>query len=408
MNIIESGLKFGSLSKRGKTTAVVLHNVEAKTCTIYDIHRWHLNNGWSGCGYHFFIQKNGAVYRGRPVDTVGAHASNHNSYTVGICLEGSFNNENPTDAQYNACAALIKHIRGIYPSAVAVYGHKELMSTDCPGKNFNKQKAISGVSIPNTKPQAAIPGIEYSGSNRYATNKRVGDAGHRNAKNILTTTGANWPDAACGLWAIGQLKGRLNYVPDATLALNGYKIAGPDRFATNAFFNEVVPQKFPELKIPKGCIVVNGQNYPDAVVAAPHSYNLGYPILLFADTATFREQLKRFSEIIVVGGTNVVPKLAGETKRFSGANRAATAVAVAKGLSASRKYINIVNSTSFADGMSIAQAEGGCPTLFAGAKETLDYVKSIKSQIQTINWIGDKSAIPEAQRIAIAKAAGKM
>ena len=41
MNIIETGLKFGSLSYRKSTTRIILHQAAAATCRAEDMHRWH-------------------------------------------------------------------------------------------------------------------------------------------------------------------------------------------------------------------------------------------------------------------------------------------------------------------------------------------------------------------------------
>ena len=47
--IIESGnLLAWNVSNRTKTTGIVLHHAEADGCTVYDINRWHKNNGWAG------------------------------------------------------------------------------------------------------------------------------------------------------------------------------------------------------------------------------------------------------------------------------------------------------------------------------------------------------------------------
>ena len=63
MNIIETNLKFGALSTRKSTKRAILHHPEASKCTAEDIHRWHLQNGWSGAGYHFLVRKDGHIYR---------------------------------------------------------------------------------------------------------------------------------------------------------------------------------------------------------------------------------------------------------------------------------------------------------------------------------------------------------
>ena len=79
MQINEVNYKWaGSLEKRSSTVRVILHHAAAVKCSAQDIHAWHLGNGWSGIGYHFLVRKDGSVYRGRPVDTVGAHTYGKN------------------------------------------------------------------------------------------------------------------------------------------------------------------------------------------------------------------------------------------------------------------------------------------------------------------------------------------
>ena len=56
----------GTLARRSATRRIILHHAAAVTCTAQQIHQWHLANGWSGIGYHFFVRKDGSVYRGRP------------------------------------------------------------------------------------------------------------------------------------------------------------------------------------------------------------------------------------------------------------------------------------------------------------------------------------------------------
>ena len=90
MCINETSLKFGGMTKRTKTNLIVLHHAAAKSCSVQDVHRWHLDRGWSGIGYHFFVRKDGTVWRGRPEDRVGAHTVNYNSRSIGICFEGNF------------------------------------------------------------------------------------------------------------------------------------------------------------------------------------------------------------------------------------------------------------------------------------------------------------------------------
>lgn len=147
MQIIESDLTFKSLSNLGQVKRIILHHAEAKNCSIYDIHQWHLNNGWSGCGYHFLVRKDGTIYRGRPEDKLGAHTSNHNTGSLGICFEGSYNKETMSAAQLKAGQELITYLRDKYGLLKAnVYKHKDFNNTDCPGANFPFENIQNGAT----------------------------------------------------------------------------------------------------------------------------------------------------------------------------------------------------------------------------------------------------------------------
>lgn len=135
MNIIDVRLKFKSLTYGNKPSKIILHNADASSCTIQDIHQWHLQNGWSGCGYHYFIKKDGSVYKGRPDGAIGAHCQGSNNGTLGICFEGKYMTETMPAAQYTAGIELIKFLRSKYGN-LPIMGHKELFATSCPGDKF--------------------------------------------------------------------------------------------------------------------------------------------------------------------------------------------------------------------------------------------------------------------------------
>lgn len=136
MNIIETNLKFRTaLTNRNSTNRIIIHHAEASHCTAQDIHQWHLNNGWSGAGYHFLVRKDGTVYRLRPEGKIGAHASGSNSDSIGICFEGSYMTETMPQAQINAEKELVAYLKQKYKIS-KVQAHREVCSTNCPGKNF--------------------------------------------------------------------------------------------------------------------------------------------------------------------------------------------------------------------------------------------------------------------------------
>jgi hypothetical protein len=56
---------------------------------VAEVKRWHVqDNGWSDLGYHYLIDRDGTVAKGRPVEKAGAHCKGHNSTTIGVSLFG--------------------------------------------------------------------------------------------------------------------------------------------------------------------------------------------------------------------------------------------------------------------------------------------------------------------------------
>lgn len=160
MKIIESNLSFGSMSRRSKTNRIILHHAEASTCTVQDVHRWHKNNGWAGIGYHFFVRKDGSVYRGRPENTVGSHAYGSNSDSIGICFEGAYMTETMPAAQKTAGKELVAYLKKKYGIS-KVQAHRDVCATSCPGTNFpfsDIAGSSGSVSVTTTPSKPATSG----------------------------------------------------------------------------------------------------------------------------------------------------------------------------------------------------------------------------------------------------------
>ena len=157
LKIIETDWKWnGSLSKRAATDYIALHHAEAVNCTAKQVDEWHKANGWIGIGYHFFVRKNGEIYRGRPIWALGAHVQGKNNVSVGICAEGDYHDKDKVmpEAQKKSIKELIAYLKKDYPSAKIV-GHGEIGSSSCPGKyyplaemkNYDKEDEMSQEQI---------------------------------------------------------------------------------------------------------------------------------------------------------------------------------------------------------------------------------------------------------------------
>lgn len=135
MNIIEKTYSLnGSLTKRTKTDTIVLHH-RAGDGDVEGVDRIHKNNDWTCIGYHFYVRKDGSIYRGRQEDTVGAHAYGYNNTSIGICAEGNFENDIMSEAQKQALKELVAYIKEKYGISKVVK-HNDLGNTACPGKNY--------------------------------------------------------------------------------------------------------------------------------------------------------------------------------------------------------------------------------------------------------------------------------
>lgn len=119
-----------------KVEYIFIHHPMAVTATIYDIHKWHLDNGWAGAGYNEYIRKNGMVEIMRG-DHIGAQTANYNSKSYGICCEGNYEVEQKMpEAQFKSLIERIKFHVARFPKKPQVLPHDAFLKTACPGKFF--------------------------------------------------------------------------------------------------------------------------------------------------------------------------------------------------------------------------------------------------------------------------------
>ena len=109
-----------------------------KRYTADDCKRDHLKRpGFKDIGYHFYIEQDGTVKTGRPIEKEGAHCKNHNHHSIGICLEGGLDEhgqtaDTRTGGQVIALMDLLSQLKEQFPHALIV-GHHELNpDKECP------------------------------------------------------------------------------------------------------------------------------------------------------------------------------------------------------------------------------------------------------------------------------------
>ena len=263
MQIIETNLKFGSLSKRASTKRIILHHA-AMNGSVEAVHNVHKAKGWSGIGYHFYVRKDGKIYRGRPEYAIGAHASGSNYNSLGICAEGNFENETMSDAQKNSIIELVNYLKSKYGISV-VQRHRDVGSTACPGKNYPYSAIVNGqTSVPNVPQVQPVPNVAGKveivkagqiHANNFAaakinTDGVRGDATKKAGVKVLQTAinlDYNKGIAVDGIWGVGSKaalgnhyvrKGETQYMVTALqilLMLKGYAcvLTNPGVFDAN-------------------------------------------------------------------------------------------------------------------------------------------------------------------------------
>lgn len=192
LNIIEKTFKLnGKLAIRSKTERIILHHAAASQCSADDIDKWHKQKDYSCIGYHFFIKKNGTIYRGRQENAIGAHAYQNNYNSIGICFEGDFEKEQMTDAQVEAGKELVAYIKNKYGIS-KVQKHSDVCSTSCPGKNFRFDEiANSTVKNVNTfvevkkEARGNVATIQSTLNSRYNTSIAVDNIYGKETKKAL-------------------------------------------------------------------------------------------------------------------------------------------------------------------------------------------------------------------------------
>ncbi|MGL5380415.1 N-acetylmuramoyl-L-alanine amidase [Clostridium sp.] len=118
-----------------KPKEIIYHHSASSEWSPEEIHDFHKEKGWSGIGYQFYIRKDGTIYRGRPEKAEGAHTKGKNKESIGICLEGNFEEERLSIEQVESLYELSVYISLKYDIGDIV-GHREEGSTLCPGENF--------------------------------------------------------------------------------------------------------------------------------------------------------------------------------------------------------------------------------------------------------------------------------
>ncbi len=106
------------------------------------IKKFHVWQGMGNIAYHFFIEADGKVKRGRNESTAGTHTkANHmNERSIGVCLAGNFNTEDPNPSQLQSLDQILRSLLIRYklqPDDILAHREVSGAATECPGDSLN-------------------------------------------------------------------------------------------------------------------------------------------------------------------------------------------------------------------------------------------------------------------------------
>jgi len=126
-----------------KLNEIILHSSatpEGREHTAEEIKNWHVKgNGWSDIGYHFVIQIDGTIEKGRPIERMGAHVRGHNRNSIGVCYIGGCDQDmKPKDTitkeQQESFSSLVHALRMVFDKDLLIKGHNDYTNKKaCPG-----------------------------------------------------------------------------------------------------------------------------------------------------------------------------------------------------------------------------------------------------------------------------------
>lgn len=173
-----------------KVSKFVIHhtattaNLENPEQAIRDIYYYHaITRGWGDIGYNYIVDQDGKIYEGRygGEGVIGAHSGPGNHGSIGIAVLGNFQDKPVSEKIINGLSDFINAKAKIHNIKVDgsskfrgeikdnVLGHRDIMSTQCPGEFL----------------YAKLPIIRYLASQEFNQKKKfVKDYDYQNAGDL--------------------------------------------------------------------------------------------------------------------------------------------------------------------------------------------------------------------------------
>lgn len=121
---------------------------------VRGIQRYHMDtNGWADIAYSFIVCKHGFIFEGRGFDARTAATGPCNDDSLAVCFLGddTANRDDVSNAGRKAIADAVASIER-RKGNVSVHGHRDCMSTSCPGDQLY-QWLRDGLPLPPPPPE---------------------------------------------------------------------------------------------------------------------------------------------------------------------------------------------------------------------------------------------------------------
>ncbi len=151
---------------------IVHHSAFAQASSqLLQINQWHKDREFTlsslgyYVGYHYLITRDGTITATRKIDEEGCHTIGENTSSIGVCLEGNFDNDIPTGKQEQMLGKLLVSLcEANSIPYTSIEPHRHYKATSCYGQkladNFAKvvclkekidqlQKALSQLTTPS-------------------------------------------------------------------------------------------------------------------------------------------------------------------------------------------------------------------------------------------------------------------
>jgi len=139
--------------RSGRWKYIVIHHSGVDTGSAKGMDRYHreVRHMENGLAYHFVIGNGNGMWDGQITvgrrwvkQLDGGHLASEaqNRYSIGICLVGNFDRQNPTAKQMQALRALVKALTArceLSGSAVKTHQEINVIGTRCPGSKFSSK-----------------------------------------------------------------------------------------------------------------------------------------------------------------------------------------------------------------------------------------------------------------------------